>query len=98
MNTAEKIYALVKTMSEAQISQVLDFAEFLKQKGSAKAEDHNLTEDRSTPSQLISLPDFSDHIPQGRKETIAKQDEAPGPETAVGTQALEILQRDGFVG
>ncbi|MGA7953597.1 MAG: hypothetical protein WCA07_08755, partial [Gloeobacterales cyanobacterium] len=42
--------------------------------------------------------DFSDHIPQGRKETIAKQDEAPGPETAVGTQALEILQRDGFVG
>ena len=98
MSNAEKIYELVKTMPEAQISEVLDFAEFLKQKASAKPEEHKLTEDRSVPSQLVSLSTFSGHIPQGRKEHIANQDEAPAPETAVGAQALEILQRNGFVG
>jgi hypothetical protein len=96
MNTAEKIYELVKTMPEAQISEVLDFAEFLNQKASAKPEDRKLAEDRSVPLQLVSLPTFSGRLPQGRKENIA--DEAPGPETAAGAQALEILQRNGFVG
>ena len=98
MNTAEKIYELVKTMPEAQISEVLDFAEFLNQKASAKPEGRKLAEDRFVPSQLVSLPNFSGHIPQGSKEAIAKQDDTPGPETAVGAQALEILQRNGFVG
>jgi Protein of unknown function (DUF2281) len=74
MSNAEKIYELVKTMPETQISEVLDFAEFLQQKASAKAEENKLTEDRSVPSQLVSLP------------------------TLVGAQALEILQRNGFVG
>jgi Protein of unknown function (DUF2281) len=94
MSNAEKIYELVKTMPEAQISEVLDFAEFLKQKASAKAEEHKLTEDKSVPSQLVSLPTFSGHIPQGSKG----KEEAPGPETAVGAKALEILQRNSFVG
>jgi Protein of unknown function (DUF2281) len=70
MSNAEKIYELVKTMPETQISEVLDFAEFLKQKASAKAEEYQLTEDKSVPPQLV----------------------------LVGAQALEILQRNGFVG
>lgn len=98
MSNAERIYELVKTMPEAQSREVLDFAEFLQQKASAKAEEHKLTEDRSVPSQLVSLPTFSGYIPQGRKENITNQDEVLGPETAVGAQALEILQRNGFVG
>jgi Protein of unknown function (DUF2281) len=73
MSNAEKIYELIKTMPEAQISEVLDFAESLQQKTSAKAEERKLTEDRSMP-QLVSPP------------------------TLVGAQALEILQRNGFVG
>jgi hypothetical protein len=70
MSNAEKIYELVKTMPETQISEVLDFAEFLQQKTSAKAEEYQLTEDKSVPPQLV----------------------------LVGAQALEILQRNGFVG
>jgi hypothetical protein len=61
-------------MSEAQISQVLDFAEFLKQKGSAKAEDHKLTEDRSTPSPSSRNSSVVLGEPEGgvhRKRSIA---------------------------
>ncbi len=35
MNTAEKVYELVKAMPEAQANEVLHFAEFLKQKAHA---------------------------------------------------------------
>lgn len=70
MSTAEKIYELVKTMPETQISEVLDFAEFLKQKAFVKVEEQKLTEDRAVPPQLVSLPTLSGYIPQGWKEAI----------------------------
>lgn len=38
MSTAEQIYELVKTLSEEQASEVLYFAEFLKQKAQFKSE------------------------------------------------------------
>jgi hypothetical protein len=97
MSNAEKIYELVKTMPEAQISEVLDFAEFLKQKASAKPEERNLAGDWSVsapPKRSLALArDYSYGI-----ESDLEQDEAPSHETAVGAKALEILQRNGFVG
>lgn len=37
MSTAEQIYKLVKTMPEDQVSEVLDFVEFLQQKSKAQS-------------------------------------------------------------
>jgi hypothetical protein len=40
MTTAEKIYKAVKELPEPMLHEVLDFAEFLKQKNKAKARTH----------------------------------------------------------
>ena len=61
MDTAQKVYELVKAMPEAQAVEVLDFAEFLRQKVKTKP---------SQKRQLAPLPVLEGYIPVGWKAAI----------------------------
>ncbi len=62
MNTAERIYELLKALPEAQASEVLDFVKFLQHKSQQVAV--------SSEPQLLPLPVLEGYLPQGWKDAI----------------------------
>ncbi|BAC92146.1 DUF2281 domain-containing protein [Gloeobacter violaceus] len=81
MNVPEKIYELVKTLPEPQVSEVLDFVEFLQHKlqnttttsqppslpNEAPTEQKNSVSQTSFPD-LQPLPVLDGYVPQGWKD------------------------------
>ena len=63
MNTAERIYELVKALPEAQASEVLNFVELLQHKS------QQIVAVPSDP-QLLPLPFLEGYVRQGWKDAI----------------------------
>lgn len=73
MTSAEKVYELVKGMPPHQVSQVLDFAEFIKQKASVQTPHPETTKTvKSSSNELELQPLFllSGYVPRGWKEGV----------------------------
>jgi hypothetical protein len=65
MTTAEKIYKAVKELPEPMLHEVLDFAEFLKQKNKTKASPAKTTSDTDN---YFANPKVIEAIERGRKD------------------------------
>lgn len=65
MTTAEKIYKAVKELPEPMLHEVLDFAEFLKQKNKTKS---SLAKTASDMDSYFANPKVIEAIERGRKE------------------------------
>lgn len=68
MTSAERVYELVKDMPPNQISEILNFAEFIKQKSTSKNSEASTT--NSKEPQLQPLMVSKGYVPDGWKDAI----------------------------